>query len=232
MRARPTLTPPGTHKTTRSKLLSPDPLQTTTRGRASQLAAAVSQIVAHNLRDSGYTFYRESMLVLGYSRRHVQAHTCARTHKHPCTYTRTHADTHTPTSHKPKHAHTRAHAHKRAHTRPRILRWSALTSNASMEIDHPAVATWLVATMQRLRDISRSEKKRNLSPDTDTLNIHRTTRTAIYTCSRVRLPTRRSMSDFNARVTNLLNSQVQLLPFGYCTLGLLCAEICCSMRAL
>ena len=72
-----------------------------TRGRASHLAAAVSQIVAHHLRDSGYTFYRESMLVLGQSRQYVQAHTCARTHKHPCTHTRTHADAHTPTSHTP-----------------------------------------------------------------------------------------------------------------------------------
>ena len=118
-----------------------------TRGRASHLAAAVSQIVAHHLRDSGYTFYRESMLVLGYSRRYVQAHTCARTHKHPCTHTRTHADAHTPTSHTPKHAHKRVHAHKRAHTRPGTLRWSALTSNASMENDHPVVATLCVATM-------------------------------------------------------------------------------------
>ena len=71
---------------------------------------SVSQSVAGHLRDAGYTFYRESMLVLGHSRRYVQAHTCALTHKHPCTHTRTHADTHTPTSHKPKHAHTRAHA--------------------------------------------------------------------------------------------------------------------------
>ena len=33
--------------------------------RASHSAAAGSQIVAHHLRDSGSTFYRESMLVLG-----------------------------------------------------------------------------------------------------------------------------------------------------------------------
>ena len=98
-------------------------------------------IVAHHLRDSGHTFYRESMLVLGQSRRYVQAHTCARTHKHPCTHPRIHADAHTPTSHKPKHAHTRAHAQKRAYTRPCTPWWSPLTSNVSMEIDHPAVAT-------------------------------------------------------------------------------------------
>ena len=122
---------------------------------------SVSQSVAGHLRDAGYTFYRESMLVLGHSRRYVQAHTCALTHKHPCTHTRTHADTHTltshkpkhaqtrahaSTSHKPKHAHTRAHAQKRAHTRPRTPCWSALTSIASMEVDHPAVATMLVAS--------------------------------------------------------------------------------------
>ena len=80
------------------------------------MAAAVGQIVAHNLRDSGYTFYRESMLVLGQSRRYVQAHTCVRTQKHPCTHPRTHADAYTPTSHKPKHAHTRAHAQLEAGT--------------------------------------------------------------------------------------------------------------------
>ena len=57
-----------------------------TRGRASHLAAAVGHIVAHHLRDSGHTFYRESMLVLGQSRRYVQAHACARTHKHPRTH--------------------------------------------------------------------------------------------------------------------------------------------------
>ena len=33
--------------------------------------SAVSQSVACHLRDSGYTFYRESMLVLEYPRRHV-----------------------------------------------------------------------------------------------------------------------------------------------------------------
>jgi len=48
-------------------------------------------------------------------------------------------------------AHTRAHAQKLAHTRVRTPRWSALTSNASMEIDHPAVATSSVATTQRPR---------------------------------------------------------------------------------
>ena len=105
------------------------------------MADAGSQIVAHNLRDSGYTFYRESMLVLGQSRRYVQAHTCARTQKHPCTHPRTHADAYTPTSHKPKHAHTRAHAQKRARTRQRTPRCPALTSSASMEVDHPVVAS-------------------------------------------------------------------------------------------
>ena len=97
------------------------------RGRASHWAASGSQIVVQHLRESGYTFYRESMLVLGNSRRYVQAHTCARTHKHPhmhkhpCTHTRTHTDAHTPTSTTCKHAHKRAHAHKCAHTRPRTL---------------------------------------------------------------------------------------------------------------
>jgi hypothetical protein len=133
------------------------------RARDSHVAAAVSKIVvdsvsqsvAGHLRDAGYTFYRESMLVLGQSRRYVQAHTCALTHKHLCKHTRTHADTHTltshkpkhaqtrahaSTSHKPKHAHTRAHAQKQAHTRLRTLRWSALTSRASMEVDHPGEA--------------------------------------------------------------------------------------------
>ena len=91
---------------------------------------SVSQSVAGHLRDAGYTFYRESMLVLGYSRRYVQAHwpwhtgTCALTHKHPCTHTRTHADTHTPTSHKPNlntriRVHTHQH-HTNLNTRIRV----------------------------------------------------------------------------------------------------------------
>ena len=136
------LTPVGMHNTIRSKL----PIHTTVTWKSQTVGRRREPVVAHNLRDSGYTFYRESMLVLGQSRRYVQAHTCARTQKHPCTHPRTHADAYTPTSHQPKHAHTRAHAPKRAHTRPRTPRWSALTSNASMEVDHPAVATMLVAS--------------------------------------------------------------------------------------
>ena len=93
-----------------------------------------------------------------HTRAHSHTSTHARTPSPTLTPTLTshkpkHAQTraHASTSHKPKHAHTRAHAQKRAHTRPRTPCWSALTSIASMEGDHPAVATQRVATTEQLR---------------------------------------------------------------------------------
>jgi hypothetical protein len=58
--------------------------------------SAVRHSVACHLRDSGYTFYRESRLVLEYPRRHVQAHTRVRTHTHPLAGTQTRLHLYTP----------------------------------------------------------------------------------------------------------------------------------------
>ena len=83
----------------------------------------VSQSVAGHLRDAGYTFYRESMLVLGYSRRLYDMCKHTRTHSHTSTHARTPAPTLTPThqhrtnlnmrirAHTHISGHTRAHAH-------------------------------------------------------------------------------------------------------------------------
>ena len=57
------------------------------------MAAAGSQIVSRPLRDSGYTFYHESMLVLWNTRGDMYKHTRVYAH------TRTHWQA-------PKHAHT------------------------------------------------------------------------------------------------------------------------------